>query len=250
MGRPGEIREGVNSQLIVELYLPPGLFRLALYMREHRVSVEDLAGRILARTPRRRAQARYNRFLVAGPRYLRLRLHKDESLSTLLHALFLDQVQPPLTLAELGKLLGEPVDLEGARTQISDRPLLLAYDQLAQSWQPNPATWKQQQPQYQELAQAFQQRAATIGPTYLNLLRQGVLWQVAEQRLEPQEAHSRFHRWLNSIVGLRRWEEQERGARPILERLQKFLAVRGRTRYRLRVLELLARGSQEISACS
>ena len=111
--RGEQMPPGTGPDLVVTLPVPQGTFRLALYFvndhnyyepnRMHTIYVSDAAsGALLTAAPLRDfATGVCTRFLVSGPRVLRIHVWRNMSINTLLTGIFLDDLASMPTWAQL-----------------------------------------------------------------------------------------------------------------------------------------------------
>jgi len=110
----GEVYVKEGPDILFDLGVPKGTYLLSLYAREHRLTIKERKGETLGTAPRVRMEgARYRRFVVKGPLELTVRLHRDESIATILHGIFLDPVETPLPGQVLGHIAGLDEPLPG-----------------------------------------------------------------------------------------------------------------------------------------
>jgi tetratricopeptide (TPR) repeat protein len=94
---------GTGPDLMVDLPVPEGLYRLSLYMvndfnyyephREYAIYLLDQQARVLAACPVRDFEGGvYHHFVVEGPQELTIRIFRNLSLNTLLQAILLDRL--------------------------------------------------------------------------------------------------------------------------------------------------------------
>jgi len=87
-----------GPDLCVELAVPAGTYRLALYMQGHEVRLMSAGGTVLAQAPRVDFGGKrhgYRRFVVFGPLDVTVQIVKGESECAKLRALFLDRLGGP-----------------------------------------------------------------------------------------------------------------------------------------------------------
>lgn len=116
--------------------IPPGVYRLALYMREHEVRIMDDEGHILATKPRKEERGRsnlpnlYECFLVFGPIDLTIHIVKGKSLCTLISGIFLDKLSPPQSL---------PLEVtKGISEEVSLTETMKKYEEMRRKWEEDP----------------------------------------------------------------------------------------------------------------
>ncbi|MEM2990809.1 MAG: tetratricopeptide repeat protein, partial [Halobacteria archaeon] len=189
-----------GPDLLVDISIPEGVYRLALYMREHRVEITDSKKRVLVTTPRReKSESVYKCFVVFGPLDLTVHIFKDTSLCAILNGIFLDKLSPPLPLPalEIDKIAVE------APEQALYRQGKQIYDEMVKKWEVDP-NWY-----YRNLGK-FRNCIKILGE-YLNknrdnhnvLFAQWMIWQSYEQlpleSFAKKESFARFVRLLAKL---------------------------------------------------
>jgi tetratricopeptide (TPR) repeat protein len=175
----------------VDLSIPPGPHRLALYLvdwdgndtRAHRLCFLDENGRILQSGKIAQfSSGVYKTFLVDGPLTFTVRISKDESVCAIISGIFLDMVTPPMALPEIlterdaqgGK------DLAGVpRTSQQDKLARLAarYTDLCCLADRNWAAYRVQLREYPRLIEALAEMIPEHLSPYDRAVAQWIQWQ-------------------------------------------------------------------------
>jgi tetratricopeptide (TPR) repeat protein len=180
-----------GADLVVDLSIPPGPHRLALYLvdwdgndtRAHRLCFLDENGRILQSGKIAQfSSGVYKTFLVDGPLTFTVRISKDESVCAIISGIFLDMVTPPMALPEIlterdaqgGK------DLAGVpRTSQQDKLARLAarYTDLCCLADRNWAAYRVQLREYPRLIEALAEMIPEHLSPYDRAVAQWIQWQ-------------------------------------------------------------------------
>jgi len=98
----GEVYAYEGPDLLFEIIIPHGWFLFSLYGREHRVTLENEHGQLLAEAGRTDYDyPRYRRFVLRGPLQLKVRIYRGQGTSAILYGIFLNRLSLPLSPNEV-----------------------------------------------------------------------------------------------------------------------------------------------------
>jgi len=183
--------------------IPPGIYRLALFMREHEVRLMDDEGRILAVKPRKEERAKenmpnlYECFVVFGPIDLTIHLLRGKSFYTTLSGIFLDKLSPPQPLPQIN--VGKEETDEGKGALFNKGKEM--YEEMRRKWEEDPYWYYQNLDKFKEIIGILGDYISRSPDTTQAILAQFMLWQSYSQLPgEYDEAEEAFARYKNMYL--------------------------------------------------
>jgi TolA-binding protein len=178
--------------------IPEGVYRLALYMREHEVRITDDEGNLLAIKPRKEERGKedvpnlYECFVIFGPIDITIHLVRDGSLCTVLSGIFLDKLEPPHPLPEIKT--GKP-ETDEERLKIFEKAKDM-YEEMRKKWNEDPYWYYQNLGRFDEIIRELQRYLSLSSDTTQAYLAQWMIsqcyLQIPGKFKEAEEAEKKF----------------------------------------------------------
>ncbi|MGB9607453.1 MAG: tetratricopeptide repeat protein, partial [bacterium] len=166
--------------LFVDLVgIPAGVYRLALYMREHEVRIYDDEGNILAVKPRKEERGKgnmpnlYECFVIFGPADVTIHLIRDGSLCTVLSGIFLDKLSPPGALPEIKA--GKP-ETDKEKLKLFERARGI-YEEMRRKWEEDPYWFYKNLDRFNDIIKICNEFISLSPDTREAILAQWMIWQ-------------------------------------------------------------------------
>lgn len=199
----GEIRPpGRGPDLLINIRdIPPGIYRLALYMREHEVKIMDDEGNVLAIKPRKEERGRegipnlYECFVIFGPIDLTIHIVRGKSLCTIISGIFLDRLLPPQALP-LEDALKENVPA-------SLRDAIQQYEEMRMKWEEDPHLFYSNLDKLKNIIDTLEIPNSYSSEKSKNPISWWIAWQCYNQLPGHKEKETEaFKSFINNLISL------------------------------------------------